>query len=256
MPGPDRKPASEHTVAAQRQFAAMLSLDDDDIERASRGLVATHATGRIDRADGNAAWDVNQHDFVRATEQAPDTVNASLWRQARLNSIHGLFEIADGVWQARGYDISNITFLAGADGWVIIDPLTTEETARACLALADEHLGARPVTAVIYTHSHVDHFGGVRGVIDQAEVDAGRVRVIAPEGFLEEAVAENVIAGPVMGRRAQFMYGGMLPPDPQGQVDAGLGKTTPRGTVGLIAPTEIVTDTGTELVIDGIRTVF
>ncbi|MGI9601906.1 MAG: alkyl/aryl-sulfatase [Acidimicrobiales bacterium] len=255
MSTPDPKPATHHTVEAQRRVAASMSFDEADFDRATRGLVATHPTGRIERPSGQMVWDVNTHDFVRERDESPDQVNPSLWRQARLNSIHGLFEITDGVWQARGYDISNITFMAGTDGWVIIDPLTTAETAAACLELANDHLGARPVTAVIYTHSHVDHFGGVRGVIDDDDVANG-VRVIAPEGFLTEAVAENVIAGPVMGRRAQYMYGGMLAPGAHGQVDAGLGKTTPRGTVGLIAPTEIITDTGTELTIDGIRTVF
>ncbi|MDZ7679345.1 MAG: alkyl sulfatase dimerization domain-containing protein [Acidimicrobiales bacterium] len=251
------QPASEATRLANAAAAASLPLEDTtDHELATRGLVATHPTGRIDRADGRAAWDTSAHDFVRDAGAAPDTVNPSLWRQAKLNSIHGLFEVVPGVWQARGYDLSNVTFVAGDTGWIVIDPLTTAETAAACLALADEHLGARPVVAVIYTHSHVDHFGGVHGVVDEDDVVAGRVRIIAPTGFMAEAVSENVIAGPAMSRRAQYMYGGLLPVSPTGHVDAGLGKTTPKGTVGLIAPTEEIAETGTELVLDGVRLVF
>ncbi len=250
-------PATEPTRAANAAVAASLDLaDQEDFELAIRGFVAAHPTGRIDRTDGRAAWDTSSHDFVRGSVEAPDTVNPSLWRQARLNSIHGLFEVVPGVWQARGYDLSNVTFVAGDTGWIVIDPLTSAETATACLALADEHLGARPVVAVIYTHSHVDHFGGVRGVIDDEDVAEGRVRIIAPAGFMAEAVSENVIAGPVMTRRAQYMYGGLLPPGPTGHVDAGLGKATPKGTVGLIPPTEEIGRTGTELVVDGVRLVF
>ncbi len=250
-------PASDHTVAANARVAATLPLDDPaDFERATRGQVATHPTGVIERADGRAAWDVNAHDFVREQDDAPDTVNPSLWRQARLNAIHGLFEVTDGVWQARGYDISNVTFLAGDEGWLVIDPLTSTETAAACLELANRHLGERPVRAVIYTHSHADHFGGVLGVVDPADVAAGDVEIVAPDGFMREAVSENVIAGPAMARRATYMFGPLLPPGPTGHVDAGLGKTTPRGSIGLIPPTVEIDVTGTEMVLDGIRVVF
>ena len=186
----------------------------------------------------------------------PESVNPSLWRQAQLNAIHGLFEVQPGVWQARGYDISNITFIEGDNGWLVIDPLTTEGTAAACLALANEHLGERPVTAVIYTHSHVDHYGGVHGVVDAADVAAGRVPIVAPEGFLSEAVSETVIAGPVMSRRATYMYGMLLPRNERGQVDCGLGKITPLGPPGLIAPTVEISRTGEELELDGVRVVF
>ena len=255
---PDRtpKPATDHTRDAHAGTAALLPLDDDtDFERASRGLVAQHPTGVIDRG-GFPIWDIHRHDFVRDRAEAPDTVDPSLWRQARLNCIHGLFQVADRVWQVRGYDLSNITFIAGDSGWIVIDPLTTAETAAAALALADEHLGARPVVAVIHTHSHIDHFGGVLGVTSQDDVDAGRCRVIAPEHFLAEAVSENVIAGPVMIRRAMYMYGALLPHSAQGHVDAGLGKATPLGTTSLIAPTEEISATGTELDVDGVRIVF
>jgi alkyl sulfatase BDS1-like metallo-beta-lactamase superfamily hydrolase len=251
------RPATDPTRAANARSVAGIDLDDPaELERASRGLVAAHPTGRIEGSRRQVVWDIAAHDFVRAGESAPDTVNPSLWHRARLNAVHGLFEVAEGIWQVRGYDLSNITFVAGERGWLVIDPLTCTETAAAALALANDHLGRRPVTGVLYTHSHVDHFGGVRGVIDEADVTAGRIPILAPEGFLAEAVSENVVAGPVMLRRASYMYGGLLPTSPTGHVDAGLGKTTPRGTVSLIAPTEEITTTGSERVVDGIRMVF
>jgi alkyl sulfatase BDS1-like metallo-beta-lactamase superfamily hydrolase len=247
--------ASEHTRRAHRAVREALDLTDPaDFDRAERGLLARHPTGVI--GDGSPVWDVHRHDFVRNSPEPPETVNPSLWRQARLNCIHGLFEVVDGVWQVRGYDLANITFVAGEHGWIVIDPLTCAETAAAALELANTHLGARPVVAVIHTHSHIDHFGGVLGVTSVADVEAGRCRVIAPEHFLAEAVTENVIAGPVMIRRAMYMYGGLLPHGPRGQVDAGLGKGTPLGSVGLIVPTEEICQTGTELDVDGVRIVF
>ena len=246
---------TQHTAAANAAAAVGLELDEADFERASRGHVAQHPTGVIEAAHG-VVWDVHRHDFLREQEQAPDSVHPSLWRQARLNTPHGLFEVADGMWQARGYDISNITFLRGEKGWVIIDPLTTEHTAAACLQLANDHLGERPVTAVIYTHSHADHFGGAYGVTSTAAVDAGDVRIIAPEGFLREAVAENIIAGPAMARRVAYQFGPMLPAGPLGHVDCGLGKAIPLAQPGLLAPTEDVSQTGQELTVDGIRIVF
>ncbi len=246
---------TSHTTEANAAVAAALNLDKADFERAARGLVAQHPTGRIGSAD-LVAWDTNRFDFIRESPEAPPSVNPSLWRQARLNSHHGLFEVAPGCWQARGYDLSNVTFISGAEGWVVIDPLTTEATAAACLQLANEHLGSRPVTAVIYTHSHVDHFGGVHGVTSQEAVDRGDCRVIAPEGFLWEAVSENVIAGMAMARRAAYQFGATIPSGPFGHVDSGLGQAGPVGSPGLIAPTEEITRTGEELDVDGVRIVF
>jgi alkyl sulfatase BDS1-like metallo-beta-lactamase superfamily hydrolase len=254
----DLTPKPAHPVTQERNaaFARRLPLADDaDAARAQRGLVAQHPTGLIE-GPLFPAWDVHLYDFLRESPDAPDTVNPSLWRQARLNCIHGLFQVAESVWQVRGYDISNITFIAGDSGWIVIDPLTSCETAAAALQLANEHLGKRPVVAVIYTHSHLDHFAGVLGVTTEEDVAAGRCQVIAPEGFLHEAVAENVIAGPAMLRRSLYMFGPLLPRGPQGQVDAGLGKTTPIGTVSLVPPTHDVTRTGEELVVDGVRIVF
>ena len=252
MPTPP-KPATEHTRA--RNAGVHVDLDPNDFERASRGLIAQHPTGRIDGPYG-PAWDVHRYDFIGQGSAAPDTVNPSLWRQAQLNAIHGLFEVAPGLWQARGYDISNISFIEGKDGWVVIDPLTSPSCAKACLELANAHLGARPVTAVIYTHSHADHFGGVLGVTSADDVAKGRCRIIAPEHFLFEAVSENLLAGPAMSRRATYQFGPSLPAGPRGLVDAGLGKTIPTDPPGLLAPTEDITHTGQELVVDGIRVVF
>lgn len=247
------KDATEHTRRANS--AAVPPFDTADFERANRGLVAQHPTGVIEGPLW-PAWDWNKWSFITQDAPPPDTVNPSLWRQARLNAIHGLFEVAPGCWQARGYDISNITFIEGRNGWVVIDPLTNTQTAAACLALANQHLGERPVTAVIYTHSHLDHFGGVLGVTSQADVDAGNCQVIAPEHFMRETVAENLLAGMAMNRRALYQFGPLLPPGPRGHVDSGLGKCVPLGTPGLITPTIDITATGQELDVDGVRIVF
>ena len=247
------KDASAHTRAVNAPRD--LGMDPADFERASRGLIAQHPTGVIQGAWGTA-WDVSKYDFIEQGSPNPDTVNPSLWRQAQLNNIHGLFEVAPKIWQARGYDISNITFIEGETGWIVIDPLTVEGCARDCLELANTQLGERPVTAVIYTHSHTDHFGGVLGVTTQDDVDAGRCRVIAPEHFLREAISENVIAGFAMARRAMYQFGPLLPAGPRQHVDCGLGKAIPLSPPGLIAPTEDITYTGEELVVDGVRIVF
>ena len=247
------KDATSHTRAVTAPTGPMF--DPDDFHRARRGLVAEHPTGTIHTPLG-VVWDVNRYAFIEPGSTNPDTVHPSLWRQAQLNGIHGLFEVAPGIWQARGYDISNITFIAGETGWIIIDPLTAEPCARACLDLANEHLGERPVVAVIYTHSHTDHFGGVLGVTTQADVDAGRCRIIAPQHFMRETLGENVIAGYAMVRRAMYQFGPLLPAGPRQHVDCGLGKAIPLWIPGLIAPTEDVVETGTELTVDGVRVVF
>ena len=247
------KDATPQTRAANAPVD--LGFDPADFDRASRGLVATHPTGIIESPFGRV-WDLTRYEFIERDSTNPDTVHPSLWRQAQLNAIHGLFEVAPGVWQARGYDISNVTFIAGDTGWIVIDPLTAEYTARACLQLANEHLGERPVVAVIYTHSHADHFGGVLGVTTREDVARGRCRVIAPEHFMRETIEENVIAGFAMLRRAAYQFGPLLPAGPRGHIDCGLGKAIPFWPADLIAPTEEITSTGQELVVDGIRIVF
>jgi alkyl sulfatase BDS1-like metallo-beta-lactamase superfamily hydrolase len=248
------KDASPHTQLHNAQVSVPNS--QNDFDNAQRGFIAQWPGGRVEDEQGRMVYDISRYEFITQDSPSPSTVNPSLWRQAQLNVIHGLFEVAPNVWQVRGYDISNITFIAGDTGWVVIDPLTNENTARISLELANKHLGARPVTAVIYTHSHVDHFGGVLGVTTQADVDAGKCRVIAPEGFLHETVSENVIAGPAMARRSGYQFGPQLPASPTGHIDSGLGKSVPLGAPGLIAPTEDITYTGEELVVDGVRIVF
>ena len=252
---PSPQPASEHTRRANATVASRLRLGDRaDFERAARGLIAQLDPPLITGADGRVVWNNASYAFLDGP--APDEVNPSLWRQAQLNAHHGLFEVCDGIYQVRGYDLSNITFVRTDTGWIVIDPLTAAENAAAARALVDQHLGARPIVAIIYTHSHVDHFGGVRGVVTDAEVDRGEVRIIAPAGFLTAAVSENVVAGPVMRRRAMYMYGMLLPIGARGHVDAGLGKATPIGSVGLIAPTESIEHTGDFKVIDGVKIEF
>jgi alkyl sulfatase BDS1-like metallo-beta-lactamase superfamily hydrolase len=249
-----RRPATSHTIAANQAARATSQFDPSDRERVLRGLIAQHSTGRIGEL-GKKSIDVNELAFL-ADEAAPDTVNPALWQQARLNNAHGLFEVAPRLWQVRGYDISNVSFIAGDTGWIVIDPLTSSDSAAVALDLANTYLGARPVVAVIYTHSHADHFGGVLGVTSQAEVDAGKCRVIAPAGFMHEAVSENLLAGPAMNRRGGYQFGTRLPAGPDGYLDCGLGKRIFPTGISLIPPTEDITYTGEELIVDGVRIIF
>ncbi|WP_370617438.1 alkyl/aryl-sulfatase [Mumia qirimensis] len=249
------KPASPTILGQQQALRDSLPFGDtQDFDDASRGLLGAREPGAIAATDGRVVWDGDTYSFLEG--EAPDSVNPSLWRQSQLVARQGLYEVVEGIYQVRGFDLSNITFVEGDSGVVVIDPLISTETAAAALALYHEHRGERPVTAVIYTHSHVDHFGGVKGVTTQEDVDAGRVPVLAPSGFVEHAVAENVYAGTAMARRAGYMYGAVLARGPQGQVGAGLGQTTSTGTVTLIAPTHEITTTGQEEVVDGVRIVF
>lgn len=255
------KPATSATRTVNQEFASRLPFEDDrDFDLAQRGRLVEKSSLRIlsDPSDpseeDSVVWDMTRYGFEEG--DSPDTVNPSLWRQAKLNKIHGLFEVVDGIYQVRGYDLSNISFIRGETGWIVLDPLITVEAARAALELVNETLGERPVVGVIYSHSHVDHFGGVRGVVDPADVAAGRVRVVAPEGFVHHAVSENVLAGNVMARRAAYMFGRLLPPGEKGRVDAGLGKATSVGHVSIIAPTDVIVETGTSLTIDGIEIIF
>ena len=245
---------SRYTIDANS--AAAISFDDPgDFDRATRGLVSQIDDGRVVMGD-HVVFDVAQHAFVNESERAPESVHPGLWRQARLNHHHGLFEVTEGVWQVRGYDLANITFMAGPEGWLIIDPLTNAPAAAAALKLANESLGERPVKSIIYTHSHVDHFGGVLGVTSKEAVERGDVRIVAPDGFLEEVVSEFVIAGPIMGRRAAYQFGPLLPAGPLGHVDCGLASAMGLARSDLLAPTDTITYTGEELVLSGIRVVF
>lgn len=247
------------TVDFHRLMSHELPAEDgEDFADARRGFLGTIEHAEVRRADGSLAWSVKDYGFLDAEEPAP-TVNPSLWRQARLNCIHGLFEVTPRIYQVRGFDIANITFIEGDSGLIVLDALSCAENAATALALYRRHRdpsGRRRIVAVMYSHSHSDHFGGVRGLVSQEDVDAGRVLVIAPAGFMEESVAENIIAGVAMGRRSHFQFGQTLPRGPEGQVDAGLGKALPTGTLGLIAPTRTIAQPVETHVIDGVEIVF
>ncbi|MBI4253963.1 MAG: MBL fold metallo-hydrolase [Candidatus Rokubacteria bacterium] len=249
----------EATPTTRAHHGAVLDAlpfgDTQDFEDARRGFLGTLPEVEIKNDQGRVVWSLRDYAFL-GDEHAPPTVNPSLWRQARLNMHNGLFQVTDRIYQIRGFDISNMTLIEGDRGLIVIDPLISTEVARAGLDLYMQHRGRRPVMAVIYTHSHTDHYGGVRGVVDEADVRAGHVEIIAPDRFMEEVVSENVLAGTVMIRRAQFQFGATLPKGPRGQVDAGLGKATSRGTVTLIPPTRVVTAPIEAHRIDGIEVVF
>jgi alkyl sulfatase BDS1-like metallo-beta-lactamase superfamily hydrolase len=246
---------SAETAAANAAVRDRLPLSDaQDFEDAKRGLIASDPELRVSTADGRTIWNMPAYSFIEG--EAPPSVNPSLWRQAQLNDIHGLFEVTKGVHQLRGYDLANMSLIEGETGWIVVDPLTAKETAAKAIEFAREHLGDKPVSAVIYTHSHVDHFGGVLGLISPAEVEERDVPIIAPEFFVAEATSENVVAGVAMARRSLFMFGPRLPRGERGHVGSGLGKEPAYGTFGMIPPSTIITETGTEMTIDGVRFVF
>ncbi|ANW62389.1 alkyl sulfatase [Mycobacterium sp. djl-10] len=249
------KPPTAPIENAHTEHLATLPFEDTtDFDDADRGFIAAMQPCVVTAADGRVVWDNDAYNFLAG--EAPTTVHPSLWRQSQLAAKQGLYEVVEGIYQVRGLDLSNITFIEGDTGIIVIDPLISTETAAAALALYRAHRGERPVTAVIYTHSHVDHFGGVLGVTTQADVDAGTVAVIAPEGFLAHAVQENVYAGTAMARRAGYMYGAALEKGPLGQVGCGLGQTTSGGEVAVIVPTLDITTTGETHVIDGVEIEF
>jgi alkyl sulfatase BDS1-like metallo-beta-lactamase superfamily hydrolase len=253
--GAEDASASVATIAANSKAVEGLPLADaQDFDDARRGFIASDAPLVIDGPGGRKAWDFTSYAFIDG--EPPATVNPSLWRQARLNLQHGLYKVADGIYQVRGYDLSNMTIIEGRAGWIVVDPLTTTETAAAAIALARKSLGDKPVTAVIFTHSHVDHFGGVASVLPRDPAVAAAIPIVAPKGFIEEATSENVLAGVAMGRRALYMYGLALPRSATGHVDTGLGKSPPYGTVSIRMPTVLVDRTPQELEIDGVRFVF
>jgi len=250
----ERKDATKTTKAANAELLKSLSLaDKQDFEDAKRGFIAPLQNGGvIKNEEGQPVWDLTRFSFVKEGAPAPDTVNPSLWRQSQLVVQGGLYKVVDGLYQVRTADLSNLTIIEGEDGIIIVDPLISAETARAALDLYYQNRPKKPVVAVVHSHSHVDHFGGVRGVVDENEVKAGKVKIVAPVGFLEAAVEENVMARTVMGRRAIYMYGSLLPPDPKGQVGAGLGVTQSTGTVTVISPTDLITQTGQRMRIAGL----
>lgn len=251
------KEATQFTAAANRTLLETLPWEDTQDFAASRqGFIATLDDLVIRDENGRSVYDIGAFAFLEE-ETAPPSVNPSLWRQSRLNAnFHGLFKVADGVYQIRGFDLSVMSVIETDSGHLVVDPLITPRTAEAGMGLVYQHLGRKPIVAVIYTHSHIDHWGGVKGIISQADVQSGQVKVIAPNHFMEFAISENVIAGNVMSRRASYMYGNLLPKDRTGQVGAGLGQTTSADIPTLIEPTDTVTHTGQRMVIDGLEIEF
>ena len=233
----------------------LVAADDrKDFDFAQRGFIATRADPVIKGPGGRVAFDLNAYNFLDGT--APDSANPSLWRQAQILTKHGLFQVADRIWQVRGFDVSTISFIDAGTGWIVVDPLTTIEVARAALELLEEHVGHKPVLAVIYSHSHVDHYGGVGGITTAADAAEGKVKIIAPEGFLEHAVSENIIAGPAMLRRARFQFGQTLDQGAAGEMTSGLGPRPSMGSMSLIAPTDLITHTGQKIVVGDVTMVF
>ena len=251
------KMPSEFTIELQNGLRKSLPFEDKrDFEEAKKGFIAAPDYKQIMADAGHVAWDMGSYEFL-LTDKEYDSIHPSLQRQAVLNMAYGLYEVLpDKIYQVRGYDLANITFIKGDKGWIIFDPLTAKETAAAALKFINEQLGERPVVAVVYSHSHADHFGGVRGVVDQADVVSGKVKIIAPVGFMDHAVAENVYAGNAMTRRLFYQYGVLLPRSPFGHVDQSIGKNTAAGNLGLIPPNVIVEDDFEEMTVDGVKMVF
>jgi len=251
----DSKPASQYTIDVNKQVYATLDFNDKtEFDNATRGLIAAPETLDIYDKDGKPVWSQTAYSFL--DKDAPDTANPSLWRNTQLNHIYGLFEVTDGIYQVRGYDMTNVTFIKGESGWIVVDPLMSTECASAAFSLVKENLGDYPVKAVIFSHSHVDHFGGVKGIVNEEDVLSGDIAVIAPEGFEKHAVSENVYAGNGMGRRASYQYGTLLEGGETGSLSIGIGMGQSRGTASYISPTVDICKTGEKMIIDGIEIEF
>ena len=246
--------ATPETLKVNAEFAKNLNLgDQQDFENAKRGFIAK-PTGRITMADGTVLKDFDAYNFLDG--KAADTVNPSLWRHAQLNANIGLFKVTDGVYQLRGFDIANMTLIEGKTGWIVVDPLTAPETSSAALAFARQHLGDKPVSAVVLTHAHADHFGGVLGVLTPDEVAQRKIPIVAPEGFMEEATSENIMVGTAMARRSLYQFGRDLPRNAKGNVDTGLGKDVAYGTIGITAPNLLIEKAVHPASVDGVNFVF
>ena len=244
-------PATNATMLANAKVREELNLGDQrDFEDARRGLIAVPTALEVAGPGDSIVWDMPSYDFIQG--EAPDTVNPSLWRQATLNNNHGLYEVTEGVYQLRGFDLSNMSIIEGQTGWIIVDPLTSKETAAAAIAFAREHLGNKPVSAIIFTHSHIDHFGGVASVLGAQD----NTEIFAPAGFMDEATSENVIVGSTMSRRSMYMYGSQLEHSAKGHIGSGLGKGPAFGSPGIAAPTHIIDTTGESTIIDGVEFIF
>ncbi|KGD64337.1 beta-lactamase domain-containing protein [Alcanivorax nanhaiticus] len=247
--------AEPATIKANNALHDYLPFDDtSDFANVDKGFIASLDDHIIKNAKGSTAFDLSQYDFIEG--DAPDTANPSLWRQSQLNAKHGLFQVTDGLYQIRAFDLANMSFIRGKTGWIIVDPLTANETAAAGLALLREKVEDLPVSAVIFTHSHVDHFGGVKGVLTEEEIASGNVQIVAPEHFFEESVNENLMAGNQMSRRASYMYGNVLDKSPTGTLGSGLGTTTSAGTVSITEPNLTIDHSPQKETVDGIEMVF
>jgi alkyl sulfatase BDS1-like metallo-beta-lactamase superfamily hydrolase len=250
------KDAHPITVTLNEKFKEQLDFTDtDDFTDATYGFIETIDGAEIRNEAGDIVWTQHPYGFLE-DEESPPTVNPSLWRQARLNYVHGLFKVCESIYQVRGFDLANVTFIETDSGIVVIDPLTFAESAKAALQLYQKHRGQRPVKAVIYSHSHRDHFGGVRGVLTDDDIASGRIMIIAPNGFMEEAVSEAVLAGIPMRRRALFQFGIPLPSNARGHVDSGLGKISGKGTYSLIPPTRLIRERRETMIVDGLEIQF
>lgn len=254
---PKGKAPSSHTLTIIERLRDSLPFEDQrDFEEAKRGFIAAPDYKQIMAEAGNVAWDMASYEWLLQDKDF-DSIHPSLQRQAILNMAYGLYEVVpDKIYQVRGYDLANISFVKGDTGWIVFDPLTAKETAGAALKFINEQLGERPVVAVVYSHSHGDHFGGVRGVANEEDVKSGKIQIIAPVGFMDHAVSENVYAGNAMNRRMFFQYGVLLPRSPFGHVDQSIGKNTAAGNLGLIPPTKVIVDDIEEYTVDGVRMVF
>jgi linear primary-alkylsulfatase len=254
---PKGKLPSSFTIEIQQALRKSLPLSDTrDFDEAKKGFIAAPDYKQIQAEAGNVAWDMASYEWLLQDKEF-DSIHPSLQRQAVLNMAYGLYEVVpDKIYQVRGFDLANISFIKGDTGWIIFDPLTAKETAAAALKFVNEQLGERPVVAVVYSHSHADHFGGARGVVTDEEIKAGKVQIIAPEGFMEHAVSENVYAGNAMNRRMFFQYGVLLPRSPFGHVDQSIGKNTAAGTTGLVPPTAYIKNDIEEMTVDGVRMIF
>jgi len=246
--------AAASTQALNAQLAKELPLaDPQDFEDAKRGFIA-RPEGKITMADGTVLVDFDAFKFISGP--APDSVNASLWRHAALNAQIGLFKVSEGIYQLRGFDIANITLIEGKSGWIVVDALTSRESAAAAMAFARQQLGNKPVSALVFTHSHADHFGGALGVVTPEEVAARKIPVVAPAGFMEESTSENVMVGTAMARRSIYQFGRDLERSPKGLVDTGLGKNVAYGSIGILPPNQLISEATQDLTLDGVRFVF
>ena len=254
---PKGKMPSKYTVEKQQELRKTLPFaDKQDFEEQKKGFIAAPEYTQIMAEKGHVAWDMGKYDFLLEEGKDFDSIHPSLQRQAILNMNYGLYEVIPGIYQVRGFDLANISFIKSDTGWIVFDPLTAKETAAAALKFINEQLGDRPVVAVVYSHSHADHFGGVRGVVDEADVRSGKVKIIAPVGFMDHAVAENVYAGNAMSRRLFYQYGVLLQASPFGHVDQSIGKNTAAGNLGLIEPNVIIENDFEEMTVDGVKIVF